>query len=580
MKAINKYSKEKKILLVYFTIDFWIQILGEYNIPYFIDIAHCYKLREIFFEYNDLINEIYGKDWNSEIKKDINRYSGRDEFAFILDKNIQKMLSKDEELSNSEKLEIVAKYNPYYKEEKYINCRNTHIFDCINLDRNTQAFIETFKKLHFETMFKDNIMDFLNKMTSKIINISNFGTILEIINVNRISKVEEFFAILKDKYEQVIERQIESLSNKELYDAIKIVAKFVDLIYIHEKNCDFIENKINKLDRKISSLIYYELIRRCKGDKYKKMKEYIYKKFLDKLGNIGDIMGLIDNLDDEDKKVFMEELMKKCQFTEEEYFSKNENEKIVLLCELNDKRKLDIIYKEYYFLGIIETLDKIYKKLGGEILLKKLEEFLANEEKQVIKRLRLINIILSNFSPEGKYVDLKKTFEQIKEVIKELGMIKNSLSIFHRNSYQKEIRDISIIIRDIEEKNICNYKSERIKKRIQNFMELKFIVEQVEKVKDFILFKVLYDETNVKDDGRRFDCAFNKLYEINDSFHKNISASQIYKENKEIFNKIKEMLSNNESKTDVFIKQMIDYFKIEKKLELINELTLIFKNKK
>ena len=120
MDTINKYSKEKKILLVYFTIDFWIQILGEYNIPYFIDIAHCYKLREIFFEYNDLINELYEKDRKSEIKKDISNYFERDEFAFILDKNIQKMLSKDEELSNSEKLEIVAKYNPKYKEEKYV----------------------------------------------------------------------------------------------------------------------------------------------------------------------------------------------------------------------------------------------------------------------------------------------------------------------------------------------------------------------------------------------------------------------------------------------------------------------------
>ena len=51
--------------------------------------------------------------------------------------------------------------------------RNIIIFDIldyINLDDNVQ-FIETFKNFDFETIFKDNIMEFLNKMTSKIINI-------------------------------------------------------------------------------------------------------------------------------------------------------------------------------------------------------------------------------------------------------------------------------------------------------------------------------------------------------------------------------------------------------------------------
>ena len=40
------------------------------------------------------------------------------------------------------------------------------------------------------------------------------------------------------------------------------------------------------------------------------------------------------------------------------------------------------------------------------------------------------------------------------------------------------------------------------------------------------------------------------------------------------------MLIKNEMIADEFITQIIDYFKIEEKKELINDLTIIFKSKK
>ena len=59
------------------------------------NINICYRLREIFKEYNKLINMLY-KDSNDEnksnIRKDINNYYLRDEFAFILNNNITKYL--------------------------------------------------------------------------------------------------------------------------------------------------------------------------------------------------------------------------------------------------------------------------------------------------------------------------------------------------------------------------------------------------------------------------------------------------------------------------------------------------------
>ena len=610
IESIIKCSKDNKVLLVYFTSNFWIQILKDYNIPDDINIENCYKLREIFIKYNNLVNDLYkeDKDKNSEIKKDINKYFDRDEFAFILDKNIKKMLDnnkkKNKELSNSEMLGFVEGFNPYYKEDKYLYKRDTYIFDYINLDEKSgdgnKQFIETFKNLKFEIMFKDNLIEFLNKMISKIESISNFGLILELIDTKKIEEIEketekpdkkekkektklnDFYNQLKDKYDHVIKNEIESLVDEKLDEAVKIIAKFVDLLYIHEnKNCDFIEKKINKLDKKISSLIYNELMRRCKGEDYKEMKEVIYKKFLNKLDNIKNIIDLIDSLEKDDKKKFLEELMKKCLFEKEEYYSNKENKKIVLLCELNKEGKLQITDEDNYYSDIEKVITQIRNDLEGDIEIKKLEEFLKNGKESVIKRLSLITLILKEYDIEELYNKLQKQIEQINKDINELSSIKNSLLIFHRKRYQTENSDIAIIIKEMQDKNLKNYNNEKTQAKIANLKKLNIVVKDVEKVKKLLLFRVLYDEALGSDQENRFKEASNKLEVIKKLFKKeDVSASEIYKENKDIFNKIKEMLSVNESKADIFIKQMVDYFEIKEKKELINQLSLIFKSKK
>ena len=91
IESIINYSKEKKVLIIYFTSNFWNKLLKEYNIPDTININNCFELRETFIKYNDLVNELFKNDKKSEIKKDINKYFERDEFAFILDRNIRKL---------------------------------------------------------------------------------------------------------------------------------------------------------------------------------------------------------------------------------------------------------------------------------------------------------------------------------------------------------------------------------------------------------------------------------------------------------------------------------------------------------
>jgi len=94
---------------------------------------------------------------------------------------------------------------------------------------------------------------------------------------------------------------------------------------LEEINNDFLDEKIDKLNDKIKSLIYNELMKTYNDKKYEKMKQYIYDIFLNKLKDIDNIIKLIDSLSKEDKKDFLVELMKKCEFTKDEFYSNSEN---------------------------------------------------------------------------------------------------------------------------------------------------------------------------------------------------------------------------------------------------------------
>ena len=149
-------------------------------------------------------------------------------------------------------------------------------------------------------------------------------------------------------------------------------------------NNNFLDERIRQLDYKIKSLIYNELIKTYNDKKYDKMKQYLYDIFINKLDDIDNIIKLIDSLKDEDKKEFLKNIMNKCEFTKEEFYSNFENKKIKFLCNLNEKGKLDIRYNEYND-KIEITLEEIRNDLNkGFILKKTLEKFLNLGEKDEI----------------------------------------------------------------------------------------------------------------------------------------------------------------------------------------------------
>ena len=462
IESIIKYSNEEKVLLVYFTSNFWQKLPEDYKSPTDNNIYNCYRLRELLFKYNDLVNELFKRSQKSIIKEDINKFCDDDVLAKLLDENIKLYLDRySKELTNTEIISFFEGFNPYYKEEKYSKKRELYIFDYINFSDHSEQFISTFKKLQFEKIFKDK---FYEKMISKIKDLNSFGVILELINISKILKINYYFLQLNDKYDKIIKKEIESLTKEQLKKGVKIIAKFFESIFFRDKNFNYIGKKMNKLNKEIGSLIYYELLRRCKGDEHIKMKAFIYEQL-----NIDIIISIIDNLDEKDKKeksYFMEEVMNICKFTKEEFYSNNKNNKILLLYGLYEKGKIKITdEEENHFMDTERILGEILNEIEGEISKTKLEEFLMNE-KVVIQKLGLMKIILDYFNPEQFYKDYIKLIEEINNDIRDLTYIKNSLQIFYREKYRKEIKELSKVITELKEKSIKNYKTRKMQETI------------------------------------------------------------------------------------------------------------------
>ena len=434
VKLIIKFCKEKNTFLIYFTNNFWQYILNYYNKPKDDYIEICFKLRELFKEYHSLVLNIFkDKSESFTIKKEAKIYFERDEFAIILDQIIRQDNNNSEKIKeNIDKLAIIIKYNPYYRESRYSNKVDCDIFDQFDLNENNE-YIE-FRQMNFEIIFKDSITDYIKKFMGKIKNISNFDAVMKLININNIEDKSFYLKQLRTKYDNIISNEIGLLTDEKLKEAVHIVSKIVILNYIYEtekKKFDFINEKIKMLDNKnIIPLIFIEIINICfnKEDKndnkneiknidefenkivmideeykdkdFDKLKQFIIDEFSSKIEseeNIKNILNLLDCLEKIDKKnkeddyminEFLQALISKNSFYKDEFFSLGINYRILLLCKLFKKykedknNKINETIKNYYQ----KTLDNIHKDIEGNIKKSKLEEFLKNDENLVKQR--------------------------------------------------------------------------------------------------------------------------------------------------------------------------------------------------
>jgi hypothetical protein len=103
-------------------------------------------------------------------------------------------------------------------------------------------------------------------------NIYIFSIIIELIDIKKISYDKSFLPKVKLNYGKFV-KKINILTGEKLNEIIKIIAKFVDYLYIQESNLDFLEQKFDKLNKNIKPLVYKELMIICQNEKYNPMME-------------------------------------------------------------------------------------------------------------------------------------------------------------------------------------------------------------------------------------------------------------------------------------------------------------------
>ena len=596
IKSIYDYSKDKQELLVYFKSDFWKSLLKAFEKPEPKCFQVCKDLRIIFLEYSKIIKSICDNEKDKKIIKDIEDFLKNDDFAYHLNEKLKIFFKNNKGKTNKEILGYIQEYNPYYQEEQYKYKRDAYILDDLNFQydlyntdedyiKEHDLFIKTFQKLEYEDIFKDNMVKFLELMVNKIKDISSFDTTMDLIRINKIGeKVSEYIQKLKNKFELLIKPELDNLAKDKLKRPVEIIAKFEKLIFEKEKNINFLRDNINKL--KIHSSIYNELMKLCKEDEYKDMKDFIFKQYLNNIKNIGNIIILIDSLGQRDKENFLKELMKKCKFTKNEFYQSEENNRIDLLCALYENKKLEKIS------GDIETtLNYIIEDLEHEEINKKtLQEFFENKEEVIKKRLGLIKLKMGNFEPQNAYDKLQKTLNNIKSDIIALSNIKKSLSIFQRETFREQIRQMVEFINKLETIKIKDYNNDKIMDPIKKLKEeFSKKAKDVDLVQDFLLFKVIYDNAKGKNQDIRFKKANEKMDEIKKSFvEENKTIDEIYENNKVIFDDIKKKLVNNEQRATQFFTTFEVFLfgenkenkESEKNKKLMDDLTLFFNGKK
>ena len=282
IKSIIKFSDEKEIFFLYFTNEFWKELLNYNKEPNIDNIYNCSELRKVFIIYYELVMKIFGGKKKITIKNEAISYYERDEFAFRLDQKIREYINNNKDIQNIEKLQSIKLYNPYYNEEKYyikerkIDADIFNLFDLINID---DDFVSDFRKMNFEKIFKEKIVEYINKITSKIKTIADFELIIKLINIKNISEKNVYLDSLNKKYDMIIKPNIESLVDDQLNEAIKVVAKIALINFMYEneekKKFNFIEKRIKKLDKEklIIPKIFIEIIKLCIEKENNKKKE-------------------------------------------------------------------------------------------------------------------------------------------------------------------------------------------------------------------------------------------------------------------------------------------------------------------
>ena len=100
---------------------------------------------------------------------------------------------------------------------------------------------------------------------------------------------------------------------------------------------------------------------------------------------------------------------------------------------------------------------------------KNINEKIDSVKEEVLIKLELISLVLTNYNSEKKYDEYKLEINNINEKLDKLNETQELLLIFHKNKYKDDINGINKLIGRIENNTIIDFKKDERQKEIQYF---------------------------------------------------------------------------------------------------------------
>ena len=358
---IISFSEKNKILLIYFTRNFWENAISNYSIPNQENIIICDEMRKLYDRYYNFLislNSLNDKALNTIIEES-KKFHDKEFYENLLDKNIKKYIQ------NEKNIDLIVNRDPFYSiktKEKNKNRRDLVVFDKIDFNSVDDKFIKYFQESNFELLFEHEIQKFLITFFSKVQKINHIEIILKLIKVENLkNNISIFIELLIRKYDEFFEKGLLFKNeNESLEQIITILGKLITFLYKYQQNTDFISKKIGKLDEKIKDKIYVELISYFCKKEYKSLANYIleiYFKNLEK-GKIVQLIGFLNKLQLDYKNNLLRKLNDAYLIEPKDFYNNGNNLKIELLCKLIEGNTLD--ETNDYFNSSKEILKEIY----------------------------------------------------------------------------------------------------------------------------------------------------------------------------------------------------------------------------
>ena len=513
---ILEFSNNKNLILINFKSYFWDNIAKKSPQKTIEDIKIFHQLREKLVIYNTLVNNVFKEDKENPIKKEINGFYKKGVFIRQLDERIKNYIEQNDKVRNLEIIDLIKNYDVYYKDGRYKNKRNPEILKRINLETIDDDFKETFKNMEFETIFEDDLENYVYILLEKIEKIEDFDIILELININKLGKIKsKYLNNLINKYKIAIKKSLLSDINPKIIKSIANLAYFMS-INESEKNLYFLKNIINSselLDKNLKHKIYLQLIGLCNNNKQENIINFISEIYLQTLkkDNLNEFVDFILSLTEEKSNNLIENFDDKYNIIEEEYYSIGESLNIKLLSLIKQKLKLKEDNK--YIKSNTKVLEKIYTNIENkEIKFEYLNNFCNDKKETVMEKLNILCILQEHeINPDGTYLDFRKYYEDMENALQKLSDYKSKLELYHQETKKDEISDMEKKIEMIIKGTYNSYYHNRFD--IKSLLEgLKDTIDKINDINKSKIFKIFFQSKKLSKDKKIKENPFDEAY--------------------------------------------------------------------